>query len=83
MTFNDLLQELLKLTPEQLKEPALVFPSNSHCVGSIIPLDEVIAIDTIKNFCSGEESGEEVDKTSSPDDGKHHPQRIALLTFGL
>ncbi len=80
MTYNDLLQELLKLKPEQLKQTVLAFPPDSYVYENTIPLDSVIELNTVKHYCS-DVNGEEVDITSHPEDGLHHPENIVLFIF--
>lgn len=77
LTNRDIKAVLDTMTEEQLDQPAQVMVS--QCDGDKdIPLNQVIAFKTIKQLVSGEETGEEYQKTRSAFDNEHHADHFVL-----
>lgn len=75
-TWKQLLEQLKKLTPEQLAQNVQIFPP--HCTPDPIKLMPVYGVYTVAELCH---DGDEVlDETRSADDFKHHPEQVVLMS---
>jgi len=74
ITWQDILNALNTLTPEQLQQEALLFPPT---VEDIVLLQPIIHFDTAETFCTS--GGRLIFETRSGTDFAYHPEQLALM----
>lgn len=85
MTWNEVLDVISKMNPEELAKPAQIWPYTGTLRSPRpVKLEPVAGIQTIGHFCGYTDGkpGTDPDETRSSYDGKHHPEDYAFLVDG-